>query len=277
MSAIECLFCDHSNRAGAKFCEECGAALNLKLCSHCEAINERNAQTCHQCGTKFLARPAPRLGKLTPSAVGLKHKLASDARSVIERLADKPVTLDPKQAAAQVRTFGRVVAVLVLAASLVIAYYLYRPAGRAVPESAANQSIRNTQVEADPGTARTAGVPTVDATAPVPTAVFSQQTLSIGTAGATQTPPVPDSATQQTVVESNGVAASTAANSDVSAAQSDATRASVAPATVKQKTTTQPLRAEARVKVNQNQPSPICTEGVAALGLCGPTAKGETN
>jgi len=32
MPAITCLFCDHANPAGAKYCNECGSALHLKPC-----------------------------------------------------------------------------------------------------------------------------------------------------------------------------------------------------------------------------------------------------
>lgn len=62
MSAVQCLSCDHENQLGAKFCQECGSPLNLKLCTHCEAINEANAQRCHSCATQFpahLTHPQP--------------------------------------------------------------------------------------------------------------------------------------------------------------------------------------------------------------------------
>jgi hypothetical protein len=45
-----CFFCDHTNPAAAKFCNECGSPLHLKLCAQCEAINDRAARTCYQCG-----------------------------------------------------------------------------------------------------------------------------------------------------------------------------------------------------------------------------------
>ena len=53
MSALHCLSCEHENPRGAKFCQECGSRLNLKLCKQCEAINEINAQGCYQCGAQF--------------------------------------------------------------------------------------------------------------------------------------------------------------------------------------------------------------------------------
>lgn len=49
MPAIQCLSCEVQNPGGAKFCQECGSALNLKLCAQCEAVNDRAAEQCHQC------------------------------------------------------------------------------------------------------------------------------------------------------------------------------------------------------------------------------------
>ena len=49
----QCLFCNHANPAGAKFCNDCGSPLHLKLCNECEAINDRIAKNCYQCGTEF--------------------------------------------------------------------------------------------------------------------------------------------------------------------------------------------------------------------------------
>lgn len=56
----QCLSCEHLNPAEAKFCQECGSALNLKLCKQCEAINEAKAERCHKCDTDFVppAKPA---------------------------------------------------------------------------------------------------------------------------------------------------------------------------------------------------------------------------
>lgn len=55
----QCLSCEHLNPAEAKFCQECGSALNLKLCKQCEAINEAKAARCHKCDAAFvIAKPA---------------------------------------------------------------------------------------------------------------------------------------------------------------------------------------------------------------------------
>ena len=56
MSPPRCLSCDHVNPAGAKFCNDCGAPLQVKRCSRCEAVNDQAAKSCYKCGTEF---PAP--------------------------------------------------------------------------------------------------------------------------------------------------------------------------------------------------------------------------
>ena len=60
MAALHCLSCEHANSAAAKYCEQCGSALNLRLCEKCEAINERNALRCHSCAAPLAP---PRAGR----------------------------------------------------------------------------------------------------------------------------------------------------------------------------------------------------------------------
>jgi hypothetical protein len=50
-----CGFCDHRNPAGARFCNECAAPLDLKPCSRCQAVNERAATACRECGAACAA------------------------------------------------------------------------------------------------------------------------------------------------------------------------------------------------------------------------------
>ena len=44
-----CRFCEHENRADAKFCSECGAQLNLLACPRCGAVSDITAESCYQC------------------------------------------------------------------------------------------------------------------------------------------------------------------------------------------------------------------------------------
>src|SRR5438045_8054184 len=47
-----CAFCEHRNRASAKFCNECGSPLQLRPCNQCSAVNHQAATNCHQCGAE---------------------------------------------------------------------------------------------------------------------------------------------------------------------------------------------------------------------------------
>jgi ribosomal protein L40E len=49
----QCIFCDHVNPAGAKFCNDCGSQLHVKRCSRCEAVNDQAAKNCFKCDTEF--------------------------------------------------------------------------------------------------------------------------------------------------------------------------------------------------------------------------------
>jgi hypothetical protein len=49
----QCPFCAHTNPAGAKFCNECGAPLHLMPCNRCEAVNNQVAKNCYKCGSSL--------------------------------------------------------------------------------------------------------------------------------------------------------------------------------------------------------------------------------
>ena len=51
MAAVRCLFCNRSNPVDAKFCNDCGTALDSKPCRQCQATNSRAAARCGQCGS----------------------------------------------------------------------------------------------------------------------------------------------------------------------------------------------------------------------------------
>ncbi len=91
----KCLFCDHTNPADAKYCNECGSPLHLQLCKQCDAINDAAAKICHKCGTA-IATPVitPDLAALTPVAesiaavtsgyAGLEREHPSPSRTTAE-------------------------------------------------------------------------------------------------------------------------------------------------------------------------------------------------
>jgi class 3 adenylate cyclase len=60
--AMTCPLCQHENRSGAKFCEECAAPLP-RPCANCGAHLRACAKFCDECGTSTGAAPAP-----TPAA-----------------------------------------------------------------------------------------------------------------------------------------------------------------------------------------------------------------
>lgn len=55
-NSIECAACGHTNRAEAKFCEECGTPVSL-ICGQCSAELRPNAKFCDRCG-HAVAHPA---------------------------------------------------------------------------------------------------------------------------------------------------------------------------------------------------------------------------
>jgi predicted amidophosphoribosyltransferase len=48
---MQCSKCQHINRDGARFCEECGEKLQLR-CFKCGSELKANAKFCDECGTK---------------------------------------------------------------------------------------------------------------------------------------------------------------------------------------------------------------------------------
>jgi hypothetical protein len=49
---MQCPKCDYENREGAKFCRECGEALD-RICLECQHHNELDAKFCGECGAKL--------------------------------------------------------------------------------------------------------------------------------------------------------------------------------------------------------------------------------
>lgn len=141
MSVMQCLSCDHDNLLGAKFCQECGSPLNLKLCKQCEAINENAAVSCHSCGTPFPAAPLHR---------------------------PPPPTPGKRPAALRVASASAIAAGLLMAAIIAIgAYLFYREPGlrHATVEPAAHFQA---QLTTAPPAAVLSDAPTVPAPNPAP-------------------------------------------------------------------------------------------------------------
>ncbi|MFP3915837.1 MAG: double zinc ribbon domain-containing protein, partial [Actinomycetota bacterium] len=59
---MNCPNCGHGNRAGARFCAQCGDALEI-TCPVCSHKSPRSANFCSNCGHAFGKEPEPALGR----------------------------------------------------------------------------------------------------------------------------------------------------------------------------------------------------------------------
>jgi class 3 adenylate cyclase/predicted ATPase len=72
---MRCGSCNNDNPEGARFCNSCGAALQLR-CPQCEALNRPGSKYCNQCGfalALIAAQPEP-----AGPNIGLSQPVASD-------------------------------------------------------------------------------------------------------------------------------------------------------------------------------------------------------
>ncbi len=89
---MKCPSCQHENREGAKFCEECAAALK-RGCSHCGGELSPTAKFCDECGTpaaktSSVVQPSPRrISDYTPTHLVERirsQQVAMEARGALE-------------------------------------------------------------------------------------------------------------------------------------------------------------------------------------------------
>src|SRR2546425_5532923 len=106
-----CSKCGRENRAGRRFCAECGAQLTL-VCGSCKALNEPGEQFCGECG-KPLAEPAklpppPEPRSYTPhhlaekilstrSAIEGEHKQVTVLFADLKGSMDLSESIDPEE------------------------------------------------------------------------------------------------------------------------------------------------------------------------------------
>ena len=144
IAPFTCLFCQHINPAGASFCNNCAAQLNLQPCLHCDAVDNRTATHCYKCGTPFplhqmpepdaaatpgaldTAQTSPAVGSanFTPSTEVLLCPDLTPVPMVIERLREKTAP-DIATAAAVNRRRWRMPATAFLLVLLAVSAFLY--------------------------------------------------------------------------------------------------------------------------------------------------------
>jgi hypothetical protein len=72
---VECPRCRHDNRPGAKFCEECAAAL-ARTCAKCGAAGSATAKFCSECAHP-LAEPGATQPRFSGDDVKAREHLAT--------------------------------------------------------------------------------------------------------------------------------------------------------------------------------------------------------
>src|SRR5262249_49595533 len=77
--------CGHDNKDGAKFCNECGAKLEL-VCTTCATVNAPGSKFCNECGS-------PLVGPSQVASQKSKIQISSDP---------KPVSYTPKHLAERI-------------------------------------------------------------------------------------------------------------------------------------------------------------------------------
>lgn len=80
-----CPACRHENRPGAKFCDECGAALP-RLCPGCGSSARASARFCDECGRSLAAEPAPAPAAATIAAPRVETPATYTPRHLAEKI-----------------------------------------------------------------------------------------------------------------------------------------------------------------------------------------------
>src|SRR5581483_11358777 len=92
---MTCAECQHENRPGAKFCDNCGARLP-RQCPACGMVVRASAKFCDECGQALAG------GDGTPARAPVSAD--TGAAAVAERLAEKARSYTPRHLAEQILT-----------------------------------------------------------------------------------------------------------------------------------------------------------------------------
>ena len=69
---MHCPQCQHADPAGARFCNACGAKLEV-VCPACSQVNPPGSRFCNACGHNLAQPPAPAASVAAPSSYTPKH------------------------------------------------------------------------------------------------------------------------------------------------------------------------------------------------------------
>jgi len=91
---MRCPHCQHENRDGAKFCEECGNKLEL-VCPSCGATLRANAKFCDNCGTQIRQEETGKRGN--------GETANGNGRRTPDASSQSPITYTPNHLAERIR------------------------------------------------------------------------------------------------------------------------------------------------------------------------------
>jgi len=246
MNKRECPYCDHPNLPSAKFCIACGAAMHLAPCPHCGAVNDISATECYRCH-----------GELTPpevpQEVAGEDALPSDQPAGSEPSAESATAEDPPNARPSLLVIG-----IILIAFAAASYYAFRQRStndaRAKPAPVAAPAPQVSEPISKPAPAPVVEtvIPATAAPAtPVEPAAPPPVVKAAPAIAKPATPVVREPASPNRVVPPKtskpAAPAPTLAPSPASTPATPVTTPAATP--------------------------PVCTEAVAALGLCKPDSK----
>jgi hypothetical protein len=69
---MDCPQCQHANPAGARFCNVCGAQLEV-ICPACSQVNPPGSRFCNACGHTLAQPPTPVASFASPTSYTPKH------------------------------------------------------------------------------------------------------------------------------------------------------------------------------------------------------------
>ena len=251
-----CQYCEHANPEDAKFCAGCGAPLHLIPCPHCGSVNQKTSKTCYQChgelreSTEILLANTP----ASPSEVA-----AGNAQSVATTSYPYVPTPPTRQ-----RQPIYVVAIIFVAFAAA-AYFAYQQRSVVTEKTVSPEPVVGSGAgKTSESTPANLSAGTINKASPAPPVLVPAPALAEKAAN----PSVPTPVTEPRLVKSENIQAVAPTKREP-----DATAR-----TVRRRVPVEPPVAPTTAIVpsasaSAEKPAPkigICTEGVAALGLCTP-------